>query len=59
LGYNLFNRHCDICKDFRLEIPAINSRNLQSRAVADLEISETLTAAISCGDRALALSLSA
>jgi len=25
----LFNRCCDICKDFRLEIPAIHSRNMQ------------------------------
>jgi hypothetical protein len=25
LAYKLFSRHCDICKDFRLEIPAIHS----------------------------------
>ena len=28
LGYKLFSRHCDICKDFRLEIPVIHSRNM-------------------------------
>ena len=26
LGYKQFCRHCDICKDFRLEIPALHSR---------------------------------
>jgi len=25
LDYKNFSRHCDICKDFRLEIPAIHS----------------------------------
>jgi len=30
---NLFNRCCDICKDFRLEISAINSSDMQSRLV--------------------------
>jgi hypothetical protein len=26
----LFNKHCDICKDIRLEIPVIHSRNHKS-----------------------------
>jgi len=30
MDYKLFNRHCDICKDFRFEIPAINSRYFNS-----------------------------
>ena len=29
LDYKLFSRHCDICKDLRLKIPAINSRYMQ------------------------------
>jgi len=29
----LFNRRCDICKDLRIEFPAINSSNMQSGLV--------------------------
>ena len=27
--YKLFSRHCDICKDFRPEIPAIHSETVE------------------------------
>ena len=32
----LFNRGCDICKDFRLEIPVIYCRSMQSGRVEAL-----------------------
>jgi len=49
----------DITTIVRSQKPVINCRYLQSMTVTDLEISEILTAAISCGEIANTLSPSA
>jgi len=42
LAYKQLSRHCDICKIFGFEIPAINSRYMKSELSAyTLEISVT------------------
>jgi len=33
----LFNRYCDICKDFRFEIPEIHSRNQKFSKILGLK----------------------
>ena len=39
LGYKQFSRHCDICKDFELKIPAIQ---IHERRVKRIDVGEII-----------------